>query len=286
MKNIIYTATLLLMSLLLSCAGQYTPESAEEKAATKSEVPEKKPAKSINDMSYLEVSQGLLSAVKSGSDATPYVQKIANANPENLKTELNTDTKKLAFWINTYNGLIQTTLKEDPKLYEDRNEFFKLDQLSVAGTATSFDEIEHGIIRSATAKLSKGYLPKVFKNDFVKEFMVDEKDGRIHFVLNCGAKDCPPVAIFDASNFDQQMDNVAGAYLKKVSTYDAGKKMVKTTPLFNWFTGDFGVGKKGVRDMLAKYQIIPADHDDIDVEYIVYDWTLELGNFTNAELSL
>ena len=276
MKRIIsITAPLLLLSML-SCSGE------KDTASSSKEKTENKSTKSLDDMTYLEVSQGLLKAVKNKKDAAPYVQKLASANPETLKSELNTDTKKLAFWLNTYNGLIQTTLTKNPELYEDRDEFFKKDQLNVAGTDTSFDEIEHGIIRSATAKLSKGYLPKVFKSDFVKEFMVEEKDGRIHFVLNCGAKDCPPVAIFDDSNFDQQMDKVAGAYLKKVSTYDATKKMVKTTPLFNWFTGDFGLGKSGVKDMLAKYEIVPTDHSDIEVEYIDYDWTLDLGNFTKA----
>ena len=50
-----------------------------------------------------------------------------------------------------------------------------------------------------------------------------------------------------------------------------------TTPLFNWFTGDWG-GKDGVKDMLSKYGIIPEDHKGIDVDYIDYDWTLATGN--------
>ena len=285
MKQNIFITMILLFSM--SCSDIINEENvkskSEETISTNSNTASNV---DINQLTYLEVSQELLNTIKRGGDAHPIVQKLANANRTDLKNELNTDHKKLAFWVNTYNGLIQTVLKKQPDLYNDRNTFFKAEQLNVAGKATSFDEIEHGIIRSSTAKLSKGYLPKIFNNDFVKDFRVKDKDGRIHFMLNCGAKDCPPVFVFSAENYNAEADRVASAYLTKVSTYDASKKTVKTSPLFNWFTGDFGIGKRGVKDMLAKYQIIPQEHDDVDVEYLDYDWTLDLDNFSTVEMAL
>jgi len=114
--------------------------------------------------------------------------------------------------------------------------------------------------------------------EFEKEFRVQEKDPRIHFTVNCGAKGCPPVHIYNPATLEEDFDRVASAYLKRVSTYDKTKQVVKTTPLFNWFTGDWG-GKDGVRDMLYKYGILPKEHKDIDLEWIDYDWTLDINNF-------
>ncbi len=231
------------------------------------------------ERSFTKISKDLLSAIKNKKASDEEQMLLANADSAKLQSELDTDAKKMAFWVNIYNAYIQIVLTKNPDLYKNRNDFFKKEQVKIAGHNLSFDKIEHGLIRSSTWKLSKGYLPKIFPGDFEKNFRLDKKDGRIHFVLNCGAKDCPPVYIFDPLSIDRDFDHVASLYLKDKTTYNQSEKTVKTTPLFQWFTGDFGVGKKGVKDMLAKYNIIPEDHKDIDVQYIDYDWTLDLGNF-------
>jgi len=171
-----------------------------------------------------------------------------------------------------------TDLSEKPELYEDRGDFFGKEQVHIAGKWLSFDDIEHGIIRNSTLKLSKGYIGNPFPGKYEKMFRVSERDPRIHFVLNCGAKDCPPVYIYDPETLDQDFDKVAKAYLTKVSKYDADNKKVETTPLFNWFTGDWG-GMGGVKDMLSGYGIIPESHKKIDVDFRGYDWTLDVYNF-------
>ncbi|MGB7392828.1 MAG: DUF547 domain-containing protein, partial [Pricia sp.] len=101
---------------------------------------------------------------------------------------------------------------------------------------------------------------------------------RIHFALNCGAKACPPVAIYEDNRLDEQLNKVTTDYLERVSEYDSDTKEVKTTPLFSWFRGDFGC-KSGIKDILKEEGIIPTTKK-IDVEYKNYDWTLDLDNFT------
>ncbi|MEM1326701.1 MAG: DUF547 domain-containing protein [Bacteroidota bacterium] len=234
--------------------------------------------RSAAELSYIETSQALLQALRDDNPTDEYTQKLANVSQADLNAELQTDEEKLAFWVNVYNSYIILTLADNPDLYNDRNEFFKKDQVQIAGETLSFDKIEHGIIRNSTVKLSKGYLPDIFPGEFEKEFRVEEIDPRIHFVLNCGAKDCPPVYIYSPETLDEDFNQVASAYLNRVSTFDIENNIVKTTPLFNWFTGDWG-GKDGVKDMLHQYEILPAEHEDVEIEWKGYDWTMDIDNF-------
>lgn len=234
--------------------------------------------KPVAEMTYSETSQALLAAIKDEKETNELTAKLANVSQDALEKELDTDNERLAFWVNVYNANIILILQEHPEYYDDRDTFFKKDQVRVAGELLSFDKIEHGIIRHSTVKLSKGYLRDFFPGEFEKRFRVKDKDPRIHFVLNCGANDCPPVYIYNPTTLDKDFDQIAKAYLNRMSTYDANKQVVTTTPLFNWFTGDWG-GKGGVKDFLSNYGIIPEDNNKIDLEFKDYDWTLNIDNF-------
>ncbi|MEO0332726.1 MAG: DUF547 domain-containing protein, partial [Bacteroidota bacterium] len=104
-------------------------------------------------------------------------------------------------------------------------------------------------------------------------------DGRIHFALNCGAKSCPYIAVYDAIYMDEQLDEIAHQFLNRTSTYEPENEEVYVTSLFSWFRGDFG-GKSGIRDYLRKYEVIPQEADP-SLSFETYDWTLELGNYTD-----
>lgn len=233
---------------------------------------------SLEGKTAVQLSQIQLEALKNSDSYKKSQAKLAALNEAALAAELNTDAKRLAFWVNVYNANIIIALSDNPDLYKDRGSFFKNKRVVIAGKKLSFDQIEHDIIRKSTFKLSKGYIRNPFPGSFEKDFRVEKKDPRIHFVLNCGAKDCPPVYVYDPETLDEDFDKVAKAYLTKVSQYDAAKNEVKTTPLFQWFTGDWG-GNGGVKDMLAKYEVIPQSHKGIDVDYLGYDWTLDIDNF-------
>jgi hypothetical protein len=204
--------------------------------------------------------------------------KLYNTTLKELENGLKTDDEKLAFWTNIYNAYIQVILSENPDLYNDRQEFFKKEQIPIAGRLVSFAKIEHGIIRKSQWELGLGYIRKWFPNKFERKLRVEERDYRIHFALNCGAKACPPVAIYEADRLDEQFDEVTKRYLEGVSEYDSETKEVETTPLFSWFRGDFGC-KSGIKDILKENGIIPTTKK-VDVNYKTYDWTLDLNNFT------
>ncbi len=239
-----------------------------------------KDATSYSNMgeNYNQISQSLLEAIKKKEPTKNLTDKLANVSEDDLAAALKTDKEKLAFWVNIYNAYIILVLQDQPALYEDRGSFFKKDQVKIAGNLLSFDKIEHGFIRNSTLKLSKGYIKDPFPGNLERKFRVKEKDARIHFTLNCGAKDCPPVFIYNPDTLEEDFDRVASTYLNRVSSYDEANGVVTTTPLFNWFTGDWG-GKDGVRKMLSDYDIIPAENDDIDLKWKDYDWTLDIDNF-------
>ena len=225
----------------------------------------------------LALAKDLLTAVRDNEDYEGYQEKMATLDFEYLAETLDNDKKRLAFWMNTYNAYIQTILSEQPELFEDRSAFFSEPKVTIAGEELSFDDIEHGIIRRSQIKLAGGLIPNIFPGKYERKLRTDERDGRIHFALNCGAKSCPPVAIYEADRLDKQLDESSKRYLQRTSEYDKEKKVAKVTPLFSWFRGDFG-GLNDVKNYLQRYGVVEAGADP-DLKFKDYDWTLDLGNY-------
>jgi len=223
------------------------------------------------------LSEQFLEQIKNGDDTMEIRKELANLEIDVLVNTLKTDTQKLAFWVNIYNAYIQVILTRKPELYEDRGSFFSKDQIRIAGSQISFDKIEHGIIRRSQSKLGLGYVKKGFPDKFERLLRVENPDYRIHFALNCGAKDCPPVGIYTPEHLDGQFSKSTSLFLKNSSKYVAAEEKVYVTALFSWFRGDFG-GKDGTKDILKAQDIIPTV-ENIDLEYKDYDWTLALNNF-------
>jgi len=235
-----------------------------------------------NAVSYSDLSMQLIEAVRDGEPVNKITQKLAEASPESLKTSLDTESKKKAFWLNVYNAYVQIILQDNPELFKDRNSwfgynFFTSPQITIAGHKLSFDDIEHGIMRRSKIKLSLGYLDQWFPDDFVKQFWWDQVDPRIHFALNCGAASCPYISIYDPRRVEEQLDITSRQYLEKTTDYEPNTGVVTVNRLMSWFRADFG-GKEGAIDMLKEYGIIPEGANP-SIQFKEYDWTLELGNY-------
>lgn len=231
---------------------------------------------------YQNLPRELLRAMKNQQleKAERVVDQIARMDKEKLIREVNTQEKKLAFWINLYNGLIQYKLTKDPGLYHDRDDFFSDALLTVAGDQVSFDDLEHGVLRRGTSKISGGYFKNPFGSSWYKDFQVDEIDWRIHFALNCGAASCPPVRIYDHSRVDDQLNASSREYLNWQVEYDKEKNTAHVPALISWFRGDFG-GLSGARRILAKNGYVP--NEDVNLKFKDYDWTLKLGTFYDKD---
>jgi hypothetical protein len=232
---------------------------------------------SQNKIIYTDVVQDLLQNIIEDRSYEKEVQILSKSSLNKLMNELKTDVQKIAFWVNIYNAFIQISLTENPSEYENRGAFFGKKRIKIAGEFLSFDDIEHGILRKSRIKISLGYLRKWFVKEWERKLRIDgDIDWRIHFALNCGAKSCPPVAVYSAVNLDKEFDFMTKEYLKEQTSFDATTKTAKTVALISWFRGDFG-GKSGACKILKSYKIVP--HKPKKLEFKSYDWTLSLGNF-------
>jgi hypothetical protein len=223
------------------------------------------------------LSESFLHRIKNNEDTQDLQDIFANTSIEELDKALDTNDKRLAFWINIYNGFIQVILQKNPALYDNRGDFFKLEQIKIAGETVSFAKIEHGLIRKSQWEYGLGYIRKWFPNKFERKLRVNNPVFNVHFALNCGAKDCPPVAIYEWERLAEQFKIGTETYLKRTTEYHPATKEVSVTSLFSWFRGDFG-GKSGVKKILKSNDLIPVTKD-VDLLYSNYDWTLDLDNF-------
>jgi hypothetical protein len=235
------------------------------------------PAIGVTTTDHIKLSENFLYAAKTGDTTKNFTDTLKNANEDLLATELSTDHKRLAFWLNIYNGFTQVILRNDPGQYKSRNAFFSSRQIIIAGKRLSLDDIEHGILRHSTIKWSEGYLSDLLPSSFERKFRVAKLDYRIHFALNCGAKSCPPIAFYEPTIIDKQLTLAAKVYLKGECTYDAAKNTVEVPALMGWFRHDFG-GKSNMLDLLKQNKIIPQDSNPI-IHFKKYDWSLYLNNF-------
>ena len=229
------------------------------------------------ELNFNALSEEFLARIKNGEPTDDIRDQLYTTTMEKLENGLTTDHQKLAFWVNIYNAYIQLTLSENPDAFNDKRAFFKKEQIPIAGRQLAFAKIEHGIIRKSQWPLGLGLIRKWFPNTFERRLRVEKRDYRVHFALNCGAKDCPPVAIYNPKRLDEQFSEGTKQYLKRTTTYDPQKKEVAVTALFNWFRGDFG-SKKGVKKILEQKGFIPGTKN-IDIVYKNYDWTLDLDNW-------
>ncbi len=226
---------------------------------------------------YNDLSAKLLENLKANKSVKDIQDKLENATEEDLIKGLPTDDNKKAFWINVYNGYIIAILKKDKSQFDDRSAFFGKKQIKIAGETLSFDDIENGMIRKSQYKFGLGYIRKVLPSAFERHLRVDNRDFRIHFALNCGAKSCPPVRVYKPEGLYNQLENAAKIYLTDHTKYSKDKNEAESSVLMSYFRGDFG-GKGGQKKILKSFKLIPEDSNPT-ITYGKYDWSLDIDNF-------
>ncbi len=224
---------------------------------------------------HVQTSKDFLNALKNGENTDQYAKAYEGFTVEELTQSLDTDSKRYAFWINTYNAFIIRKLTANPSLYENRGSFFKNRFIHIGGEMIAFADIEHGLLRHSQFEYFLGYVTNPFAGSWERKLRVKERDYRIHFALNCGANACPPVGIYDDTLLDQQLDNNSKKFLTKFTSVKDGK--IYSTSLFSWFRGDFG-GIKGAKNILVEYGIIGEEDKSKDFD-LSYDWTLNIDNY-------
>ncbi|MBI4540496.1 MAG: DUF547 domain-containing protein [Gemmatimonadetes bacterium] len=204
-----------------------------------------------------------------------YLDQLGRTRPAAL--EAAGRSPRLAFWINAYNAcmleqvidhypirkasfppaLVNAVAGRPDNSVWQIPDVFTRKFCRVAGAPRSLDEIEHEILRPMG-------------------------EPRVHFVINCAARGCPPLApqAYTADRLDAQLEDAVRRFLSDPQHFRIERgspAAVRVNKVLEWFGQDFG-GEEGVRRFLAKY-LAPADaalllSAETRIEYLDYDWTL------------
>ncbi len=185
------------------------------------------------------------------------VRLIANTKVETLQGD---DLK--AFEINAYNllvikGIIDRYPVGSPLTIAG---FFDGNKYTFGGQAVTLNDIE-----------KKRLLPRT-------------QDARLHFVLVCAAKGCPPLANFayDGQNLEQQLQQRTQEVLNNDNFLRPERNTVLLSKIFKWYKSDF-TRSGSVWDYINAFRTnkIAAG----PVQYYSYDWSLNDQSHAAQEAS-
>lgn len=174
-------------------------------------------------------------------------------NAKLINVSVNDDNTYKAFWINAYNLLvIQEVINHYPvKSPLDVKGFFDIKTHQIGNANYTLNSIENELLRG------------------------NFTDPRIHFVLVCGAKGCPPIVPnsytpekLEAQLTEQTKKAINGSFIQ----VNAKKKTVLVSQIMEWYKEDFLLRGNEI-DFLNEYldEPIPAKYT---LGYFNYNWNL------------
>ncbi|MEK7786063.1 MAG: DUF547 domain-containing protein [Chloroflexota bacterium] len=195
--------------------------------------------------------------------------------------------ERLAFWINLYNALtvdavIQFEVKHS---VNEAPGFFWRAAYNIGGQRYCSFDIEYGILR-ANAPHPAIPGPHFGSRDPRYRFSLEQLDPRIHFALVCAARSCPPIAVYDATRIDDQLEMATRTFINNGGVeIDRASGEVRLSQIFRWYAQDFGARPFGLGDKRPLLEFIAAYlPDERDREYVLqgkptvrfqgYDWSL------------
>lgn len=194
--------------------------------------------------------------LKKSNALQPIVAEIAAAD----LTELSSLDRE-AFLINAYNLLvIDEVLKNFPVASVlDVTNFFDAKKVTVAGKRMSLNTLEKELI--------------------LKEY----GDPRLHFVLVCGALDCPPIIAkpYRAKTLESQLAQQTKLALDDEEFIKVSPDGVELSQIFNWYAADFGGSKKAVLEFINERKTAKID-PNTKIGYYDYNWSINQGSSTSG----
>ncbi|RLB39004.1 MAG: DUF547 domain-containing protein [Deltaproteobacteria bacterium] len=195
--------------------------------------------------------------------------------------EMTDDATRTAFWINLYNVLaihgvlalgIRASVMEVPS-------FFGVVAYRVGDLVLTLDEIENGVLRRNAPHPATS--SRLFDDDDPRLALCPSYvDPRIHAALVCASTSCPPVAFYEASKLDAQLELAALNYVATDVEVDDANRVVRIPITFRYYESDFGRAA-GVRLFLIEHAqgaqreaLEAAFEDGYELDYHRYDWSL------------
>lgn len=222
----------------------------------------------------LALARQLLDEACAGRPGATALGELASLDPDELAAALVDDVSRIAFWLNVYNAVVRARILADPAAFRRRWRFFGRPAVVIAGQRLSPNTIENGILRRSAFILGLGYLHNPIPSKFERHMRVSRVDPRIHFALNCGARSCPPLAAWDSTTLDRDLERATAAYLTSETCRIENGRGVRVPRLLLWYRGDFG-GIDGVRRLLRRHAVVGADERP-RLRFGPYDWTIDV----------
>ena len=164
------------------------------------------------------VDYGALASRRSKLDA--YIADVAEANTEGFS-----NSQKLALYVNAYNAYtLAVMLDNGPPssiMDLDGGKVWETRTFLVAGTEMTLNEMEHGRARRLT-------------------------DGRVHAVVNCASKGCPPLppTPLTASGQSAQLDRATRTWAA-TNAFSLQGDTIALSKIFDWYSDDFTSENQG-----------------------------------------
>lgn len=187
-----------------------------------------------------------------------YLDTNANANVATFDHD-----QQVAFWVNSYNAHTLNLIVDRPAIPASimdlkGGKVWEQVILPVGRKRVTLNQIEHEILRPMT-------------------------DGRIHAVVNCASKGCPPLPPkpLVGTGIDAQLEEGARRWVSS-NAFHLERGVLQLSQIFQWYAEDFtGMPKgtasdaemqKAARAFIEKRQ--PFAEDVKSVSWMDYDWSL------------
>jgi hypothetical protein len=194
-------------------------------------------------------------------DLNRYLDQVAAVSKVEFKKW--NEPQQIAFLSNAYNAYtLRLIISNYPlKSIKDIGSIFSgpWDQpvVKLFGETMDLNTVEHKILRK------------------------DYTEPRLHFVLVCAAKGCPPLRseAYVGARLEEQLVDQAKIFLADTSKnrIAASERVVYLSPIFKWYGSDFEKKSGSVLTALKPYwpgKSGMLTHDDFKVRYTDYDWSL------------
>ncbi|KAI0564960.1 Winged helix-like DNA-binding [Gracilaria domingensis] len=180
---------------------------------------------------------------------------------------------KQASFYNLYNILIfhAKLVYGHPTDLLKRSRFFNEAAYIIAGKKITSVELEHAVCRRTMAA-----------NDERFSWVLEEKDPRMHFILNCGAQSCPPLLPLEIENVDLQLQKSTSNFIQNNCDVSLTAKTVTLSRLWKWFRPDFTPSSTSDGDLIRwiserasdakKKELAELTAGDYKIKFKVYNW--------------
>jgi len=181
-----------------------------------------------------------------------YLKTVKLLNNASLRDLRDNEDECKAFFINIYNALnVHGIISRGglPDSLTAKIGYWKRTGYMIDGMRFTLDDIEHGILRGNSRAASQLFGSTYFSHDDPRAHYSLKKDPRIHFALNCGARSCPAIRVYDPKNLERGLAGATRSFCASevgVSAIGDDAVEVHISHLFKWFRGDF----------------VPVDNDD------------------------